>query len=85
MSETNTVLTVSTSGTRTGVQANAGLKVTPNLADADAVAARIVQAMESGRKNLVLGTPSRALITLSKLLPRAWNVRLWGALFGGLR
>lgn len=82
---TNRVLTVSPSGTRTGFQNTAGVKETAGLADADAVAKRIISAMERGREVLILGAPSRVLLLVSRLLPRAWCVRLWGALFGGLR
>ncbi len=86
--KTNRVLTVSPSGTRTGFQSNAGVKVLregKGLMTPEAVADEILAAIERRQSILILGASTKILLAVSNFLPRPVNVRFWGLLFGGMR
>jgi hypothetical protein len=81
---TNPVITFSPSGTLTNFQRAAGVKVLgegKGLLSADHVAARIEDAVRRRKRVVILGLPTKALLALSKFLPRGLNITLWGKLF----
>ncbi len=85
---TNSVLTVSPSGTRTGFQGQAGVAVLNEgrgLQSPDAVAEQILKAMRADKRTLILGFSGKVLNTAAKFLPRSLNIRFWGALFASYR
>lgn len=84
MRKTNRVVTFSPSGTRTGFQQSADVKVQKDgkgLLTPEFVADRILRAALRGKQVVVLGLPSRVLLAVSRFLPRTLNLRLWGRLF----
>ena len=85
---TNRVLTVSLSATRTGFQKASGLPVEDGrgLQSAEYVAARIIKCLGGKKHSVVLGgAGTRALLLVSRFLPRDLNVKLWGILFERMR
>jgi short-subunit dehydrogenase/uncharacterized protein YbjT (DUF2867 family) len=83
MRKTNTVITFSPSGTLTGFQRSANVKVWKGgkgLLSPEFVAERIHDAILRRKRVVILGVPTRALFMISKFLPRTVNIRLWGKL-----
>lgn len=84
----NTVVTLSPSGTKTGFQKAAGVAVLNDgkgLQSPDDVANKIISAFERNRKFIILGLPSKVLLLVSRFLPRSINVKMWGFLFAKMR
>ncbi len=82
--KTNTVITFSPSGTMTGFQQSAGVKVMnrgKGLLAPEYVAERIHNAIHRRKRVVILGLPTKVLLFVSKLLPRSLNISLWGTLF----
>lgn len=82
--KTNTVITLSPSGTMTGFQRAAGVKVLKKgkgLLTPDYVAGRILDAIRRRKRVVILGLPTRILLGISKFLPRGVNISFWGKLF----
>ena len=82
------VIAVCPGGTDTGFQAAAGVKRVrgePLMPAAD-VAARIFEAIRHRRSaTLLVGTRTKAMALVARVLPRRTLVRLWGRLMGSLR
>jgi len=88
LAKTNPVVTFCPSGTYTGFQNHAGVKVTTKqkLKSPQSIAAAINASVNSGRSKTVLpGGAFRILYWASHLLPRRTVARLWGALFKAQR
>lgn len=81
---TNPVITFSPSGTLTGFQSAAGVKVLREgrgLLSPEYVAARLEAAVRRRKRVVILGLPTRALLLASSFLPRGAAISLWGKLF----
>ncbi|MDB4931847.1 MAG: entA, partial [Myxococcaceae bacterium] len=81
---TNHVLTFSPGGTRTGFQEKAGVATGRDglgLLSPDAVAARLLRALDRREHSVVVGANARLLLSASQWIPRGLNAHLWGRLF----
>ncbi|MDA0321729.1 MAG: SDR family NAD(P)-dependent oxidoreductase [Verrucomicrobia bacterium] len=82
------VTCVCPSGTRTGFQERAGVKVLHDgrgLASPDAVAAAVLDAVQRHRVCVVLGVRSVILRAVTFALPVRWRARLWRVLMAKMR
>lgn len=88
LKETNRVITFSPSGTYTNFQKSAGVKLIDGgkgLLSPGYVADRIIKAVYGKKNIIILGVGTNLLLIVSRLLPRKFNIYLWGKLFEKLR
>ncbi len=88
LKQTNVVTTFSPSGTHTGFQPAAGVKVSREgrtLLRPDQVAERLIEAVHRQRSHVLIGLPTKFLLVLTSLLPRPQRAKVWGKLFESLR
>lgn len=85
---TNRVITISPSGTYTNFQRSGGVKVADGgkgLLTPEYVAQEIIRAVYGNKTVVILGTGTKVLLLISRLLPRWLNISMWGRLFERLR
>lgn len=86
--KTNKVITFSPSGTYSNFQKNAGVKVInggKGLLSTEYVANRIIKSVYGFKSVIILGFMTKYLLLISKIIPRKYNILLWGKLFEKLR
>lgn len=85
---TNRVITVSPSGTYTNFQRSGGVKIADGgkgLLTPEYVAQEIIRAVQGNKAVVILGSGTKVLLLISRLLPRRLNISMWGRLFERLR
>jgi len=86
--KTNKVITFSPSGTYSNFQKEAGVKLIngkKGLLTTQYVADRIIKAIYGKKSTIILGYKTKILLMISNILPRKYNIILWGKLFERLR
>jgi uncharacterized protein len=88
LKKTNKVISFSPSGTATNFQRSSGVKHEADgkgLLSANYVALKILNAIRTNKTITVLGFSTNILLSISKIIPRKFNVILWGKLFEKLK